>query len=211
MPLVGGSVVACQRLKVSRCALSSARRRRARGAASRRRDHVLRLCAGRRRRSLADQFRRCRGSRRFLGGRSRSEVACGSIRHMPRTLHLGPRPRPFMRALQIRFTLLVHVHAPVSRTFSALLRSRPGKVVSPLPIKQEASRNGWRISETATLHVCEILLVMLREFDARLEKGDNPGAWTCVVMDDAVALFGTRGLVKIRRRGSTASRSTARS
>ena len=39
---------------------------------------------------------------------------------------------------------------------------------------------------------------MLREFDARLEKGDNPGAWTCVVMDDAVALFGTRGLVKIR-------------
>ena len=40
--------------------------------------------------------------------------------------------------------------------------------------------------------VCEILLVMLREFDARLEKGDNPGAWTCVVMDDAVALFGTR-------------------
>ena len=39
---------------------------------------------------------------------------------------------------------------------------------------------------------------MLREFDARLEKGDNPGAWTCVVMDDAAALFGTRGLVKIR-------------
>jgi hypothetical protein len=39
---------------------------------------------------------------------------------------------------------------------------------------------------------------MVREFDARLEKGDNPGAWTCVVMDDAAALFGTRGLVKIR-------------
>ena len=39
---------------------------------------------------------------------------------------------------------------------------------------------------------------MLREFDARLEKGDNPGAWTCVVMDDAAELFGTRGLVKIR-------------
>jgi hypothetical protein len=23
---------------------------------------------------------------------------------------------------------------------------------------------------------------MLREFDAQLQKGDNPGAWTCVVM-----------------------------
>src|SRR5687768_2949583 len=39
---------------------------------------------------------------------------------------------------------------------------------------------------------------MLREFDARLQKGDNAGAWTCVVMDDAAELFGTRGLVKIR-------------
>ena len=39
---------------------------------------------------------------------------------------------------------------------------------------------------------------MLREFDAQLEKGDTPGAWTCVVMDDAATLFGTRGLVKIR-------------
>ena len=39
---------------------------------------------------------------------------------------------------------------------------------------------------------------MLREFDARLQKGDNPGAWTCVVTDDATELFGTRGLVKIR-------------
>ena len=39
---------------------------------------------------------------------------------------------------------------------------------------------------------------MVREFDARLQKGDNPGAWTCVVMDDVPALFGTRGLVKIR-------------
>jgi uncharacterized protein DUF1905 len=37
-----------------------------------------------------------------------------------------------------------------------------------------------------------------REFDAPLEKGDNPGAWTCVVMDDVSELFGTRGLVKIR-------------
>jgi hypothetical protein len=39
---------------------------------------------------------------------------------------------------------------------------------------------------------------MLREFDAQLQKGDNPGAWTCVVMHDAAQLFGTRGLVKIR-------------
>lgn len=38
---------------------------------------------------------------------------------------------------------------------------------------------------------------MLREFEAPLQKGDNPGAWTCVVMDDAAQLFGTRGLVRI--------------
>ncbi len=39
---------------------------------------------------------------------------------------------------------------------------------------------------------------MFKEFDAPLQKGDNPGAWTCVVMDDAAEIFGTRGLVKIR-------------
>ena len=39
---------------------------------------------------------------------------------------------------------------------------------------------------------------MLRQFDARLQKADHPGAWTCVVMDDVPELFGTRGLVKIR-------------
>jgi hypothetical protein len=39
---------------------------------------------------------------------------------------------------------------------------------------------------------------MLREFDAQLQKGDNPGAWTCVVVDDVPEIFGTRGLVKIR-------------
>jgi hypothetical protein len=39
---------------------------------------------------------------------------------------------------------------------------------------------------------------MVKAFDAQLQKGDNPGAWTCVVMDDVPALFGTRGLVKIR-------------
>ena len=39
---------------------------------------------------------------------------------------------------------------------------------------------------------------MPREFDAQLQKGDNPGAWTCVVIDDVAEMFGTRGLVKIR-------------
>ena len=39
---------------------------------------------------------------------------------------------------------------------------------------------------------------MVKEFDAQLHKGDNPGAWTCVVMNDVKELFGTRGLVKIR-------------
>jgi hypothetical protein len=46
--------------------------------------------------------------------------------------------------------------------------------------------------------VGERLRDMVREFDARLEKGTNRGAWTCVVMDDVPELFGTRGLVKIR-------------
>lgn len=39
---------------------------------------------------------------------------------------------------------------------------------------------------------------MLKEFDASLEKGNNPGAWTCVVIEDVHELFGTRGLVKVR-------------
>jgi hypothetical protein len=39
---------------------------------------------------------------------------------------------------------------------------------------------------------------MVREFDAPLQKGDNPGAWTCVIVDDVPEMFGTRGLVKIR-------------
>ena len=38
---------------------------------------------------------------------------------------------------------------------------------------------------------------MLWEFDAELQKGANPGAWTCVVVDEVSERFGTRGLVKI--------------
>jgi hypothetical protein len=40
--------------------------------------------------------------------------------------------------------------------------------------------------------------VMLREFEARLRKGENKGAWTYVVMDGSAEFFGTRGLVKVR-------------
>ena len=39
---------------------------------------------------------------------------------------------------------------------------------------------------------------MIKEFSARLAKGDNKGAWTCVVMHDVEELFGARGLVKVR-------------
>ena len=38
---------------------------------------------------------------------------------------------------------------------------------------------------------------MLREFDARLRKGENKGAWTYVVMDGSAEFFGTKGLVKV--------------
>ena len=46
--------------------------------------------------------------------------------------------------------------------------------------------------------VWESLSGMVKEFEAQLSKGENKGAWTCVVMDDVPQLFGTRGLVKIR-------------
>ena len=39
---------------------------------------------------------------------------------------------------------------------------------------------------------------MLREFTAKLRKGENKGAWTYVVMDGSAEFFGTRGLVKVR-------------
>ncbi len=31
-----------------------------------------------------------------------------------------------------------------------------------------------------------------------LSRGDQPGAWTCVVTEWSAAFFGTRGLVKVR-------------
>ena len=39
---------------------------------------------------------------------------------------------------------------------------------------------------------------MLKQFSARLERGENPGAWTYVKMDGSAEFFGTRGLVKVR-------------
>jgi hypothetical protein len=39
---------------------------------------------------------------------------------------------------------------------------------------------------------------MLKEFSARLQKGEDKAAWTYVVMDGSAEFFGTRGLVKVR-------------
>jgi hypothetical protein len=41
-------------------------------------------------------------------------------------------------------------------------------------------------------------VAMLTEFSARLQKGQNKGAWTYVVMDGSAEFFGTKGLVKVR-------------
>lgn len=39
---------------------------------------------------------------------------------------------------------------------------------------------------------------MLTEFSGRLQKGEQKGTWTYVVMDGSAEFFGTRGLVKVR-------------
>jgi hypothetical protein len=39
---------------------------------------------------------------------------------------------------------------------------------------------------------------MLKSFEAKLHKGETPGAWTYVKLDGSAEFFGTKGLVKVR-------------
>ena len=39
---------------------------------------------------------------------------------------------------------------------------------------------------------------MLREFKAKLQKGENKGAWAYVQMEGSAEFFATKGLVKVR-------------
>src|SRR5438046_3201850 len=84
----------------------------------------------------------------------------------------------------------------------------PALVLSPMLALMAASRRAWAgprswtRPSTRSTGCCtggrRVLTTMVKAFDAQLSKGDHPGAWTCVIVDDVPQLFGTRGLVKIR-------------